>query len=364
METKTEVEITPENASLLKAEQKKATSRSFLRWAILFFLGGIGSYGWWLYQDMRFMREGTNATGRITSSSTQTSSRKGKSYTTQIIHYSYEVEGGASQQGKDSVKTWRHKPSSASAFKPQSKDEIVVEYLKSSPEKSRIVIPNRYGDEYLFSILAMVAGGLFFLTRFINSQSTRLRLQFYGGLLMLIGSALIGWFVYGIFLSSSEGPQPSDLPIVIIFFLFLLAIASLPFWFGWTLIRSSRWAFTDPRELLDFEWMPRCPGRTSIMPRSWFGADAALILDHENRVIHFFNCHVLNGFIPRNQLIYSCKINQIERIEKTYSSKGGRITQVTLKSPAGATRLDLKEAGVEELIDLLDSMGSKAARST
>ena len=286
---------------------------------------------------MRFMREGTNATGRITSSSTQTSSRKGKSYTTQIIHYSYEVEGGASQQGQDSVKTWRHKPSSASAFKPQSNDEIVVEYLKSSPEKSRIVIPNRYGDEYLFSILAMVAGGLFFLTRFINSQSTRLRLQCYGGLLMLIGSALIG---------------------------FMLAFASMPIWFGWTLIRSSRLAFTDPRELLDLEWMPRCPGRTSIMPRSWFGADAALILDHENRVIHFFNCHVLNGFIPRNQLIYSCKVNELERSEKTYSNKGRKITETLLKSPGGATRLNMHEAGVKEFLDLLDSMGSNRTRES
>jgi hypothetical protein len=364
METKTEVDIIPENASLLKAEQKKATSRSFLRWAILFFLGGIGSYGWWLYQDMRFMREGTNATGRITSSSTQTSSRKGKSYTTQIIHYSYEVEGGASQQGQDSVKTWRHKPSSASAFKPQSNDEIVVEYLKSSPEKSRIVIPNRYGDEYLFSILAMVAGGLFFLTRFINSQSTRLRLQCYGGLLMLIGSALIGWFVYVFYRSNSEVQRPGDFPLMVIVFFFLLAIASMPIWFGWTLIRSSRLAFRDPRELLDLEWMPRCPGRTSIMPRSWFGADAALILDHENRVIHFFNCHVLNGFIPRNQLIYSCKVNELERSEKTYSNKGRKITETLLKSPGGATRLNMHEAGVKEFLDLLDSMGSNRTRES
>ena len=364
METKTEVDFIPENALLLRAENKSAMSKGFLRLALLFFLGGIGSYGWWLYQDIRFIGEGANATGRITSSSTQTSSRKGKSYTTQIIHYSYEVEGGASQRGKDSVKTWRHKPSSSSAFKPQSNDEIVVEYLKSSPEKSRIVIPNRYGEEYLFSILAMVAGGSFYLTRFINSQSTRARLRFYGGLLMLMGSALIGWFIYVLFQSNSEVQRPGDFPLLVMVFFFMIAIATMPIWFGWSLIRSSRLAFTDPRELLDLEWMPRCPGRTSIMPRSWFGADAAIILDHESRVIHFFNCHVLNGFIPRNQLIYSCKINDIERSEKTYSGKGGRITETILKSPAGATRLNSKEAGVKELIDLLNSMGSKAARST
>ena len=364
METKTEVDFIPENALLLRAENKSATSKSFLRLALLIFLGGIGSYGWWLYQDKRFIGEGAKATGRITSSSTQTSSRKGKSYTTQIIHYSYEAEGGASQQGKDSVKTWRHKPSSSSAFKPQSNDEIVVEYLKSSPEKSRIVIPNRYGEEYFFSILAMVHGGLFFLARFINFQSTRVRLQFYGGLLMLMGSAMIGWFVYVLFQSNSEVHRPGDFPLLVMAFFFMTAIATMPIWFGWSLIRSSRLAFTDPRELLDMEWMPRCPGRTSIMPRSWFGADAAIILDHENRVIHFVNCHVLNGFIPRNQLIYSCKINDIERSEKTYSGKGGRITETILKSPAGATRLNSKEAGVKELIDLLDSMESKAARST
>lgn len=364
METKNEVVFIPENALLLRAKKKSATSKAFLRLAILFFLGGIGSYGWWLYQDIRFIGEGANTTGRITSSSTRTTSGKGKSVTTQIIHYSYEVEGGVSQRGKDFVKTWRHKPSSASAVKPQNNDEIAVEYLKSSPEKSRIVIPNRYSEEYLLSILAMVAGGSFFLTRFINSQSTRARLQFYGGLLMLMGSAMIGWFVYVLFQSNSEVHRPGDFPLLVMAFSFMTAIATMPIWFGWSLIRSSRLAFTDPRELLDLEWMPRCPGRTSIMPRSWFGADAAIILDHENRVIHFFNCHVLDGFIPRNQLIYSCKIKDIERSEKTYSGRGGRITQTTLKSPAGATRLDLKEAGVEELIDLLKSMGSKVARST
>jgi hypothetical protein len=68
--------------------------------------------------------------------------------------------------------------------------------------------------------------------------------------------------------------------------------------------------------------------------------------------------------MDRHRGIYFCKINDIERSEKTYSGKGGRITETILKSPAGATRLNLKEAGVKELIDLLDSMGSKAARST
>ena len=44
METTTEVEFIPENAMRLKAENKSATSKSFLRMAVLFFLGGIGSY--------------------------------------------------------------------------------------------------------------------------------------------------------------------------------------------------------------------------------------------------------------------------------------------------------------------------------
>jgi hypothetical protein len=100
------------------------------------------------------------------------------------------------------------------------------------------------------------------------------------------------------------------------------------------------------------------------MPRSWFGADAALILDHENRVIHFFNCHVLNGFIPRNQLIYSCKVNELERSEKTYSNKRRKITETLLKSPGGATRLNMHEAGVIEFLDLLDSMGSNPAQES
>ncbi len=366
MQTKTEIELIPENALLLKAEKKSETSKRFLQLAILFFVGGIGSYGWWLYQDMRFIGDGANVTGLIPSSSTQTSSRKGKSYTTQIISYSYEAQGGALQQGKDSVKTWRHEPNSPIALKPQSNDEIVVEYLKSSPEKSRIVIPNRYSEEYFFSIIAMIAGGSFFLTRFINSQPTSLRLKFYGGLLILIGSTILGWLTY-IFFRANLEIRPSDFLLMVLFlimFLTIASLASLPIWFGWTLIRSSRLAFKDPRKLLDLEWMPRCPGRTSIMPRSWFGTDAAIILDHENQVVHFFNCHVSNGFIPRNQLIYSCKVNEVERSEKTYSGKGGRVTQTILKSPDGATRLESREAGIKELLDLLDSMGSKVVHST
>ena len=76
------------------------------------------------------------------------------------------------------------------------------------------------------------------------------------------------------------------------------------------------------------------------------------------------SCWTWNGFIPRIQLIYSCKVKDLERSEKTYSSKGREITETLLKSPGGETRLDMRAAGVKEFLDLLDSRGSNPAQES
>lgn len=351
------IAIIPENIEQITAQKKQSSSRWTLLLAALLFFGGIGSYGWWLYQDMKFVGDGTNTTGRVTSSTTQSTSRKGKTYTTNTINYTYETEQGTKQQGRDSVKTWRHRPNSDAALRPKNNDELVVEYLKSSPQASRIVIPNRYGDEYLFSILALISGGGLLLIRFINSQKTRIRLQAYGGLLILLGLALLAVFIYPFFKSEQPVLRPGDSWLIGLALLTLSTFVVAPIWFGWFLIGRSRFTFNDPRELLNMEAIPRCPGRITIMPRSFYGADAAMILDHENHMIHFINCHVLKGFIPKVKTVYSCKIMELQKSEKTYSSKRGKITQAILSSPAGATSLELHQPGVVEFLDLLEREG-------
>jgi len=351
------VSVIPENIQQTNAQKKLSSSRWKLLLAALFFFGGIASYGWLLYQDMKFVGDGTNTTGRVTSSTTQTTSRKGKTYTTNTINYSYETEQGTTHQGRDSVKTWRHNPNSAAALKPKNNDELVVEYLKSSPQASRIVIPNRYGEEYLFSILAIIAGVCLILIRFINSQTTRIRLQAYGGLLILLGLALLAVLLYPIFKSEQSVLRPGDSWLIGLALLTLSTFVAAPIWFGWFLISRSRFTFIDPRELLNMKAVPRCPGRITIMPRSFYGADAALILDHENHRIHFVNCHVLKGFIPKVKTVYSCNIKELKKSEKTYSSKRGKITQAILTSPDGATTLELQQPGVVEFLSLLEREG-------
>jgi hypothetical protein len=279
---------------------------------------------------------------------------------TQTIQYSYEVAGGGTQKGKDYVKTWRHKPTSQTAYKPKVDDEIVVEYLKSSPENSRIVIPNRYSNEYLLSIIAVIGGICFFLIRFINAQPTSQRLRYFGGLLILIGLSLAAGNIYMLIPSKTEGRQVSEFLGMLFVSLFFFGpfFIYLPLWFGWFLISKSRMAFDDPRELLGTGLIPPCQGRTSIMPRSFLGTPAAMVLDHETQSIHFINCHVSKGFIPWVKSLYSCKVTDLERSEKTYSNRGRKIIQVKLSSPDGATSMEMQQPGVIEFLDLLDMRNS------
>lgn len=326
MEKNSNIRIVPENFSELKAQKQSQLSSSFLRYALILLLGGIGSYGWWLYQDFRYLGDGTNATGRVVSSSSQTSSRKGKTYLTQTIQYSYEVAGGGTQKGKDYVKTWRHKPTSQTAYKPKVDDEIVVEYLKSSPADSRIVIPNRYSNEYLLSIIAVIGGICFFLVRFIYGQPTPQRLRYFGGLLILIGLAIAAGTIYMLMPSKTEYRQGGEFLVMLFVFLFFFGpfFIYLPLWFGWFLISQSRMNVDDPCKLIDSGLIPACEGRTSIMPRGFLGTPAAMVLDHETQSIHFINCHVKKGFIPWVKPVYSCKVTELERSEKTYSNKRGQ----------------------------------------
>ena len=171
------INIIPENGSETTKQISVAISRSSMSLALLLLLGSTGWFAWCWYQDTRFSRDGTVTTGHVSSSRTQTSSRKGKTYTTLAIDYDYKTQKGEPNKGRDYVKTWKHRPSSSLGSKPANNAALTVEYLNSSPETSRIVIPNRYADDYLFSILGIIAGVGLLVVRTISGLSARRRSQ-------------------------------------------------------------------------------------------------------------------------------------------------------------------------------------------
>lgn len=191
--------------------------------------------------------------------------------------------------------------------------------------------------------------------RLINSFfPSSLRLQCYGGLLFLFGLAFLASSIERVFFAHSETRRPGD------FWLDLLAFVTVPppillgaFWYGWFLISHSQFTFSDPREILNQEWMPRCGDRITIVPRAFLGTDAALVVDHHSSLVHFLNCHVPKGFIPNPMLVYTCKIDELRIEETTFSTQHGKVTQAIVYSPIGSTRLGTREPGVIQLLGLL-----------
>jgi hypothetical protein len=91
----------------------------------------------------------------------------------------------------------------------------------------------------------------------------------------------------------------------------------------------------------------------TILRRSFLGTDSAIFLDHRNNLIHFFNCHVAKGFIPRVMRVYTCKTDSLRYHEATYSTEDGSITKGTLTSSEGSTTLAIIELGVIEFLELV-----------
>lgn len=348
------ITILPEDYAQVDSHRRKAQSRTFLIYASLLFLGGLLANTWWYYQDSRFLADGSNSTGTIDSWSTQASSYKGRSQPTHTINYQFKTQSGELKLGRDWVKAWRHRPKSESGIKPKRNQDILVEYLKADPNTSRIVIPNRYAEEHFLSTCAMLLGGALFLILLINSLPTKLRLQSYGGILILLGLALLTLFVYTVLLSDFEVNRPGDFLVKLLILLtFATPFVGGALWYGWFLFQQSHFTFTDPQELLKLESMPPCGDQVTIMPRTFMGTESAIVIDHQHRLVHFLNCHVAKGFLPKVKPIHSCNIDRLEFDEKTYSTKSGKKTQAILKTPEGSTSLGMDEPGVAELLGLL-----------
>jgi hypothetical protein len=259
-----------------------------------------------------------------------------------------------SHLGRDWVKDWRHKPESPSAIKPKKNDEIVVEYLKSHPKTSRIVIPNRYAYEYQLSSLAMILSAILLGIVIINGLPAEVRLKTYGMILILFGLCIVAPFIYSIFQIPNNLDRLAEGIVVLLGMLALLPPFRVGFiWWGYFLISSSRFTFSDPLELLQNEWLSGCGNRLTIIPRNYLGTDAAIMVDHQHEMIHFINCHVTGGFIPRPMQHYSCKLDRmrIDANEDRPLARGKSL--VVLSSPVGTTKLDRMEDGVKELIAML-----------
>ena len=351
---KRSVTILPKNYVEWRSQKRGMLSIVFANGAMLFFIIGFSTSLWWYYQDYRFRQDGVKAIATVESWDTRCSYSKGRHLDTHTINYQYKTDTAASHLGRDWVKDWRHKPESPSAIKPKKNDEIVVEYLKSHPKTSRIVIPNRYAYEYQLSSLAMILSAILLGIVIINGLPAEVRLKTYGVILILFGLCIVAPFFYGIFQIPNNLDRVAQAIMVLLGMLTLLS----PFyvgciWWGYFLISRSRFTFSDPLELLQTEVLSGSGDRLTIVPRNFLGTDAAIMIDHQHETIHFINCHVTSGFIPRPMQHYSCKLEQV-RIEtiEDWPRAGGK-SLVVLSSPVGTTKLDRMEDGVKELIAIL-----------
>lgn len=135
-------------------------------------------------------------------------------------------------------------------------------------------------------------------------------------------------------------------------------VISLPFvigpiWYLRFLVSRPDFDYSDPMELLRSEGIRNRPDRLTVLRRSFLGTDSAIILDHRNSLIHFFNCHVAKGFIPRVMRVYTCQIDSLQYHEKTVYTEDGSFIQGVLTSSDGSTTLIQNEPGVLEFLELV-----------
>jgi len=359
--------LLPPNYREIRQAANSKIAGQYLMNAILLIIGGVVSYGWWFYQDVRYLLDGATATAKIDNFRTEVtrSSSRGSNRvtvrTTNIIDYHFEVEAGKKIVGEDGVKTWRHKPSSQSGLEPEKDADVLIEYLKSSPNISRIIIGNRYDFERLFSYMAIIAAGLLLLFRFINSLGPRKRLQSYGALLLLLGFLLSAGLAY-IFVT---GSPPSfgwrdffnGLGTLLVFFVFLSPFLLAPFWYGWILISGSRYSVEHPSDFLTLANLPQDSKEITVLQTTHaaLGTDGAIIYDATNRTVHFINSHVSNGFIPSVKHLFSSALSSLEITDQVISTKQGKKTQVTITSPQGKSTLYMDQPGVAEFVAILQS---------
>ncbi len=359
------IELIPRDFVQRNKENRKAMSRMLVILAVSLLVGGVVAYGWFFAEDRRYLIDGVKATGIITSYQSQTTTSKGNTRTTHTISYNYSANEGTQLTGSDAVKCWRHLPPTGSALNPKPEQPIEIEYLRSNPKTSRINISNRFDTEYELAINAIVASIVILVIRFINSFPIRLRIQSYGVLFTLGGLAIVASFLYLLLNAPRDSRAAQDISgflIVLFFFLFMITPFAIAFiWFGWSLLKRSRRSFEDPREMLNLASMPPLGNRITIFCQRWLGRDDVIILDHQKREVHFFNCHSIRGFVSRSLDLYSCAIDSIKIVEHVMSTKNGKVPQAHLISKDGRTTLGLNNPGVTEFLALLRAPSEKHA---
>lgn len=193
------VTLLPETYDKIQSARQKKLGNLLLGYASLLLIGGIISYSFWYLKDMPYRDDGVTTTAVIDWVDVQTkfthSKGRSSSWTTNTINYRYSSELGEQASGSDSVKTWRHIPKSSSGIAPKNNEEILIEYLKSDPKTSRILIPNRYQQEYIWSAIAIAAAVLLLLVRWIQTFENRMRYHVFGMVLLISGSALLTWAI-------------------------------------------------------------------------------------------------------------------------------------------------------------------------
>lgn len=364
---RTFINYLPGHSSLEGTGAAKYFSPLLLTLATCFFATGFYSYRDLHHREDSFAKQCNTATAEITNWKTETTTERGgrrgrkKTYTTQIIDYNFVTEDNRLFSGRDIVDTWKDKPVSYSGIRPSNTSPIEIEYLRSDPTTSRIAISNRNSSGYSLSVLSMIIAVVLFAIPCINALPKMLRLLTYGSVFAIVGLTPIAMGVaapYFIFSQSAAQDNPQNDPDLVIWLIigcssFLIALGAVPFWLGLFLITRCRMLIDDYEDLLDLPGMPRFGDRITIMPRHFYFTDAAIIIDHQNQAVSFYNCHVRNGFFPWPLAIHSCDIRRLKIEERKRVSKGVEFHDTILGTSVGKTTLSMNDPAVNDLLLLL-----------
>lgn len=332
--------------------------------ATIFFATGFYSYRDLHHREDSFAKQCNTATAEITNWKTETRKKRGRwkaTYTTQIIDYKFVTEDNRLFSGRDIVDTWTDTPVSYSGIRPSNTSPIEIEYLRSDPTTSRIAISNRNSSGYFLSFLAMIIAVVLFAIPCINTLPKMLRLPTYGLVFAIVGFTPIAVGVAAPFFIFSQSPAQDNLPndpdlaiwLIIGCSSFLIALGAVPFWLGLFLMTRSRMLINDYEDLLDSPGMPRFGDRITIMPRRFYFTDAAIIIDHQNQAVNFYNCHVRNGFFSWPLAVHSCDIRRLKIVQRKRVSKGIEFHDAILGTSVGKTTLSMNDPGVNDLLQLL-----------
>lgn len=350
------ITLFPENFDEIQSSQRKKFGNLLLGYASLLLIGGIVSYSFWYLKDTPYRNEGVTTSAVIDWFDVQTKVTRSKgrssSWTTNTINYHYSSELGIQASGSDTVKTWRHFPKSNSGIAPKNNEEILIEYLKSDPKTSRLLIPNRYQQEYIWSAIAVAAAVLLLLFRWIQTFENRMRYHVFGVVLLISGSALLMWAIYFAFVQQQEIHNPVDrMALILLYLLFLIPSILTFLWIGWFFFSSARLSPSDPRQLLGLLTEVNKKDAITMLAYRYYGTCAAILFEEESKRVHFVNCHVKKGFLPWVIPMYSCSANDLTHKEKEHKTKYGKtITQSIITTANGSTSIYHHVPGVLEFL--------------